>query len=762
MHQAIRGGNISRPHPKPIATPGSTRCMLPIDLGPELDGQAHHSPWSHTRQPQKSPWKHGRHHLDPRFSGSTSRTQRIIHRFKSNLLKASPQYTPLRAPKNVQLAMVQPAGLPTETQSNTLRLQHSLDDILDGAHRSWDRLSNDQRVRTVEKVAAAKIYFETYYKDVLNDGPTPREIRLADFQRQLDAQPHLIDPSQREPYWTAFLAQETCFLREERVALAQSCKVAWARTSNDQLAGPSYLDDLDTIQILGKGSFGVVKLVREKHRNQVFAMKVIRKSDMIRSCQEGHLRAERDFLAASESAEWIVPLMASFQDATNLYLLMDYMPGGDFLGLLIRESILSESRTRFYIAEMIMCVEEAHRLGFIHRDVKPDNFLIGADGHLKISDFGLAFDNHWSHDTEYYKWHREWLLNLLGVRLDGDRQDRKAARSSNSSRQQSSQTESSRHTPPSEIVQSSALLTSPTNDLPMWSLPLVNNLIGWRFDTTNRSCARSVVGTSQYMAPEVWSIGIILYECLYGHTPFLSERGRHYTKQNILNYKQVLMFPVDGPPVTRQCRYLIWDLLQDKNERLSSPKYRMQDEQRAHQCLLGRVERPREHVFEDDASEIKTHPWFGGIDWEALRFMRPEWVPQINSYADTQYFDEEEPISDWSETADTSVMDVESRQEHEHEFSTLNFADQVRTLVHEFLSKPYDSTRLKRFDLDVEHCSQIGQKERKRPRDKLLRDPLTKKEVMEIRKHTAFLGYSWRRRAPIRRFAIHGSVPTNA
>lgn len=73
---------------------------------------------------------------------------------------------------------------------------------------------------------------------------------------------------------------------------------------------------------------------------------------------------------------------------------MEYMAGGDFLGLLIRENILEEHVTRHYVAEMVICVEEAHRLGFIHRDIKPDNFLIDAHGHLKISDFGLAFDGH--------------------------------------------------------------------------------------------------------------------------------------------------------------------------------------------------------------------------------------------------------------------------------------------------------------------------------------------------------------------------------
>lgn len=124
-----------------------------------------------------------------------------------------------------------------------------------------------------------------------------------------------------------------------------------------------------------------------------------------------------------------MPLVASFQDAANLYLVMEYMPGGDFLGLLIRENILHETVARFYIAEMIICIEEAHALKCIHRDVKPDNFLISASGHLKISDFGLAFDGHWSHDMAYYNSHRYSLVHKLGISVEGDKQDKEEARS---------------------------------------------------------------------------------------------------------------------------------------------------------------------------------------------------------------------------------------------------------------------------------------------------------------------------------------------
>jgi protein-serine/threonine kinase len=204
----------------------------------------------------------------------------------------------------------------------------------------------------------------------------------------------------------------------------------------------------------------------------------------------------------------IVPLIASFQDLNNLYLVMDYMPGGDFLGLLIRDNVLSENVTRWYIAEMILCIEEAHALRWIHRDVKPDNFLISTSGHLKISDFGLAFDGHWSHDQAYYNNHRYSLLTKLGINVDGDSIDRKEGRSVAAAL---------------KIIQSTARDRHERNSS---NETTSESILNWRNRYGNRSLARSVVGTSQYMAPEVvrgelydarcdwWSVAIILYEVI--------------------------------------------------------------------------------------------------------------------------------------------------------------------------------------------------------------------------------------------------------
>lgn len=102
-----------------------------------------------------------------------------------------------------------------------------------------------------------------------------------------------------------------------------------------------------------------------------------------------HTRNEQQFLPNVKSI-WIVELKASFQEDDYLYLVMEYLPGGDLMNLLIKKDILTENEARFYIAELILSIEEIHKLDCIHRDIKPDNVLIDKTGHIKLSDFGLA------------------------------------------------------------------------------------------------------------------------------------------------------------------------------------------------------------------------------------------------------------------------------------------------------------------------------------------------------------------------------------
>merc|ERR1719346_500722 len=162
------------------------------------------------------------------------------------------------------------------------------------------------------------------------------------------------------------------------------------------------VDDFEPIKVIGKGAFGEVRLVQKVDTGHVYAMKILRKADMVAKEQVAHVRAERDILVEADH-QWVVKMYYSFQDPINLYLIMEFLPGGDMMTLLMKKDTLSEECSQFYVMETALAIDYIHKVGFIHRDIKPDNLLLDSRGHIKLSDFGLCTGLKKSHRTEFYK-----------------------------------------------------------------------------------------------------------------------------------------------------------------------------------------------------------------------------------------------------------------------------------------------------------------------------------------------------------------------
>lgn len=280
--------------------------------------------------------------------------------------------------------------------------------------------------------------------------------------------------------------------------------------------------DFEPLSIIGKGAFGEVRICRHIETGDVVAVKKMKKKEMLYKNQVTHVRSERDILVKAKNP-WIVSLKYSFQDDENLYLVMEYLPGGDLMNLLIKRDILTESESRFYTAEMILAIESVHNLNYIHRDLKPDNVLLGEDGHIKLTDFGLCK-------------HAEI-----------------------------------RATPKKDLEKYSMKHSENFNALKQ----MLNKRLGYKRD---RKLAFSTVGTPDYIAPEVfgpkgydetvdwWSIGVILFEMLVGYPPFFADDST-VTCQKILHWKKTLVIPTEAN-LSDEATDLIKKLVCDAEDRL--------------------------------------------------------------------------------------------------------------------------------------------------------------------------------------------------
>jgi len=149
------------------------------------------------------------------------------------------------------------------------------------------------------------------------------------------------------------------------------------------------LDSFKMVRVIGKGSFGKVFLVREKDSETIYAMKVLKKENIIKRNQVEHTKTERNVLGYVRH-RFIVGLNMAFQNRTNLFFVLDYCAGGELFFHLGKLGKFPEERSCFYAAEITLALEYIHQLGIIYRDLKPENVLVDENGHIRLTDFGLS------------------------------------------------------------------------------------------------------------------------------------------------------------------------------------------------------------------------------------------------------------------------------------------------------------------------------------------------------------------------------------
>jgi protein-serine/threonine kinase len=174
-------------------------------------------------------------------------------------------------------------------------------------------------------------------------------------------------------------------------------KIAFHATGKKSF-GP---EDFEILKLIGKGTFGQVFQVRKKDTKRIYAMKVLSKKVIVQKKEIQHTIGERNILVRTATTEspFIVGLKFSFQTSADLYLVTDYMSGGELFWHLQKEGRFVEERAKFYIAELILALRHLHQHDIVYRDLKPENILLDANGHIALCDFGLSKANLAKNDT---------------------------------------------------------------------------------------------------------------------------------------------------------------------------------------------------------------------------------------------------------------------------------------------------------------------------------------------------------------------------
>ncbi|KAJ6598905.1 hypothetical protein DFH09DRAFT_1129532 [Mycena vulgaris] len=413
---------------------------------------------------------------------------------------------------------------------------------------------------------------------------------------------------------------------------------------------PTSIKDFDIIKPISKGAFGSVFLAKKKVTGDYFAIKVLKKADMIAKNQITNVKAERMILMKQAESPFVAKLYFTFQSKENLYLVMEYLNGGDCAALIKSLGSLPEEWTKNYIAEVVLGLEYLHQRGVVHRDLKPDNLLIDQHGHLKLTDFGLSRIGLLGRQT------RETQLVRPGARY-GSRSrppsmdsaylssplihaDYNAGGSYFNQRPQAvPRIGTTPYLPPTDDVSESSGSESlsglhlrrtggKSTESPMQSFAneLTTDLRSHSNSNSHSGTTppgdQKFVGTPDYLAPETilglrgddaavdwWALGVIAYEFMYGIPPFHAETPEKVFENILSGHIEWHDEWVDFSPEARDFMRSLMTL------------------------------DPALRLGVNGANEVKSHPFFDGIEWDKVTSTEAAFIPQVTDPESTDYFD---------------------------------------------------------------------------------------------------------------------------
>lgn len=405
------------------------------------------------------------------------------------------------------------------------------------------------------------------------------------------------------------------------------------------------IKDYEILKPISKGAFGSVYLARRKVTGDYYAIKVLKKSDMIAKNQVTNVKAERAIMMAQSESPFVARLYSSFQSKDNLYLVMEYLPGGDCSTLVKMLGNLPDEWAKKYIAQVILGVEDLHKKGIIHHDLKPDNLLIDSSGHLKLTDFGLSRMGLIHRQERSYElnssedvFHQTRNDSLSGFTLSATSPSDSFSgptspsslhfepKDSGSIVQKVFRSDSNSSVPGSPMLKPLHRSASQTSfSMPNDEQLLSKNLV--LFDPEDSNKNKKFVGTPDYLAPETiagiggdtkvsdwWSVGCILFEFLFGYPPFHDS-----TPEKI--FQNILSGVIEWPDLSPE----------------DELKYCSVEAKNLIKKLL--IMDPSQRLGANGAQEIKEHAYFKGIDWNEVWLSEGAFVPVVDDPASTEYFE---------------------------------------------------------------------------------------------------------------------------